>query len=116
MTMLFNLNTEIETLLSNFSVPVSYMFYEGSADTYITYMQTDKDNTLAGDNCILGAVQYYDFDIYSKGNYLNVIASLIDTMTAGGWTYQPSRDGPDQYERDTKFFHKTICLAKESEV
>ena len=114
--MLFNFNEEIESLLSGLGVPVSFMFYEGDADTYITYMQLDKDNTLAGDDEILGCVQYYDFDVYSKGNYLNVISTLIDTLTAAGWTYNPSRDSPDLYERDTKYFHKTICLAKESEV
>jgi len=114
--MLFNFNEEIESLLSGLGVPVSFMFYEGDADTYITYMQLDKDNTLAGDDELLGCVQYYDFDVYSKGNYLNVISNLIDTLTAAGWTYNPSRDSPDLYERDTKFFHKTICLAKESEV
>ena len=114
--MIFNFNVEIETLLSDLGVPVAFMFYDGNADTYVTYMQLDKDNTLAGDDEVIGCVQYYDFDIYSKGNYLNVIENLIDIMVAAGWAYQPSRDSPDLYERDTKFFHKTICLAKESEV
>lgn len=114
--MLFNLNTEIETALSNFGVPIAFMYYEGDADTYITYMQSDKTNVLAGDDGILGCVQYYDFDVYSKGNYLQLIDNLITTMTNLGWTYQPNRDSPDLYERDTKYYHKTICLCKESEV
>ena len=114
--MIFNKNAEIETLLSNLGVPVAFMFYEGDADTYVTYMELDKDNTLAGDDAILGCVQYYDFDVYSKGNYLNVISNLIDIMTAAGWTYQPSRDSPDLYEGETRFFHKRICIGKESEV
>jgi hypothetical protein len=79
-------------------------------------MQTDKDSVLAGEDEVIGCVQFYDFDIFSKSNYLNVINTLIDTMVAAGWTYQPSRDSPDMYERDTKYYHKTICLAKESEV
>lgn len=114
--MLFNFNEEIESLLSNIGVPVSFMFYEGDADAYITYMQLDKDNALACEDEVVGCVQYYDFDIYSKGNYLNIINNLIDIMVEAGWTYQPSRDSPDLYERDTKYYHKTICLAKESEV
>lgn len=116
---MFNLNAEIESLLTGqngLGVPVSFMFYDGTEDTYVTYMQLDKDNVLAGDDTILGAVQYYDFDVYSKGNYLTVISNLINIMTAAGWTYQPSRDSPDMYERDTKFYHKTICIAKETEV
>jgi hypothetical protein len=114
--MIFNYNQEIETLLSGLGVPVSFGFYDGNAETYVTYMQLDKDNVLAGDDAVLGCVQYYDFDVYSKGNYLNVISNLIDIMTAAGWTYQPSRDSPDLYERDTQYYHKTICIAKESEV
>lgn len=113
---MFNFNTEIETTLSTLGVPVSFMFYEGNADTYVTYMQLDKDSVLAGDDTILGCVQFYDFDVYSKGNYLTVVNNLISLLTAQGWTYNPSRDSPDLYERDTKYFHKTICLAKESEV
>lgn len=116
---MFNFNVEIETVLNGengLGVPVSFMFYEGTENTYVTYMQLDKDSVEAGDDSILGCVQYYDFDIYSKGNYLSIISRLIELMTAAGWTYQPSRDSPDLYERDTKLFHKTICLAKESEV
>ena len=112
----FMLNTEIEAILSNLGVPVAFMFYEGDADTYITYMQLDKDNVLAGDDEILGCVQFYDFDVYSKTNYLTTINNLIDAMQEAGWTYQPSRDSPDMYERDTRYYHKTICIAKETEV
>lgn len=111
-----NFNAEIEEVLQGIGVPVAFMFYEGAEDTYITYMQLDKDGAIAGDDKVLACVQYYDFDVYSKGNYLGLVQSLIETMVAAGWTYQPSRDSPDLYERDTKFFHKTICFAKESEV
>lgn len=110
------LNTEIENLLKNIGCPVAYMFYEGNADTYITYQQTFIEDTLAGDDALIYGVYCYDFDIYSKTNFINLAVSLINTMTAAGWTYQPSRNSPDLYERDTKFYHKTICLARESEV
>lgn len=115
---MFNFNAEIETILNGVNglkVPVAYMFYDGDAETYVTYMQMDKDGALFGDDNIIGCVIYYDFDIYSKGNYLNVANKIIQLMAAAGWTYQPSRDSPDFYDRDTKYYHKTICLAKESE-
>ena len=113
---MFNFNSEIESTLSSLGVPVSFMFYEGNATTYVTYMQLDKDNALAYEDEVRGCVQYYDFDVYSKGNYLTVVSNLINLMVEAGWTYQPSRDSPDMYERDTKYYHKTICFAKESEV
>ena len=112
----YTFNKEIETALSNLGVPVAYMFYEGNENTYVTYMQIDKADALAGDDAILGCIQYYDFDVYSTGNYFTVVDNLIKALTEIGWTYQPSRDSPDLYERDTKLYHKTICLAKESEV
>lgn len=113
---MFNYNAEIETTLQNLGIPVAFMFYEGNSEDYVTYMQSDKEGSLFGDDAILGCIQYYDFDVYSKGNYLNIVANLIDLMSKAGWTYQPSRDSPDLYERDTKYYHKTICFAKESEV
>lgn len=113
--MVYDYNGEIETLLSGLKVPVSFMFYEGDADTYVVYSQMSKENSLAGEDKVIGCVIYYDFDIYSKSNYLALQKEIIDTMVAGGWTYEPSRESPDLYERDTRFFHKTIVLAKESE-
>jgi hypothetical protein len=113
---MFNFNAEIESTLSTLGVPVSFMFYYGSATTYVTYMQLDKDGTLYADDEIQGTVQYYDFDIYSKGNYFTVVDKIIELLTGAGWTYTPSRDSPDLYERDTKYYHKTLCFAKESEV
>ena len=113
---MFNFNSEIETALKNIGVPVRYMFYDGNADTFITYQQVDKESVLAGDDSILGCVQYYDFDVYSKGNYFSLVTTLIQTMTAAGWTYSPDRDSPDLYERDTRFYHKVISMCKESEV
>lgn len=113
---MFNLNTEIESILGELKVPYGFGVYRGDADTYITYTQTYKENPLYGDDEILGVIQVYDFDIYSKGNYLGVANDLIAAFTAAGWTYAPTRDSADMYEADTKFFHKTICLIKESEV
>ena len=33
---MFNYNEEIETTLSELGVPVSFMFYEGNADAFVT--------------------------------------------------------------------------------
>ena len=113
--MVYSYNSEIETLLKDLKVPVSYMFYEGSENTYITYQQESQENSFAGDDQVRGFVIYYDVDIYSKGNYESLVADVIKAFIDGGWVYQPSRVSPDLYERDTKFFHKTLSFAKESE-
>ena len=115
------MNEEIETMLNNFTVnnqviPVSFLRYDGHATTYITYMETDKDNSYSGDDEILGYIDYYDLDIYSKKNYLDIVKELKKTFKNNGWTWQPGRDSQDLYEDDTGYYHKTLCFAKEIQI
>ena len=107
------MNELIEQLFAEFSVPVSFLYYDGNETSYVTYQQTDSDSVLAADNTIINYVDYYDFDIYSKGNYFPIVESVKEILTAGGFIWQPSRSSADMYEKDTKYFHKTLCFAIE---
>lgn len=114
------MNSLIETIFTNFQVnnvniPVSFLRYNGELTTYITYQLTDIDNSFSGDDELLGYVDYYDFDIYSKGNYLSIVESVKNLLKANGFVWQPSRSSADMYEDDTGYFHKTLCFAKERE-
>lgn len=112
------MNELIQTIFTDFyvdgvSIPVKFLRYNGKSTTYVTYMETDIDNSYAGDNEILGYVSYYDFDIYSKENYLNIVESIKKIMKDNGFIWQPSRTSQDMYEDDTGFYHKTLCFAIE---
>lgn len=112
------MNSTIETMFNNFyvdgkEIPVSFKRYDGKSTTYVTYMQLDNDNSLSAEDEIINYVSYYDFDIYSKGNYLNIVKRIKEIMRANGWKWQPSRDSEDMYENDTGYFHKTLCFAIE---
>lgn len=107
------MNELIERIFKEFMCPVSFLFYGGKATTYVTYQQTDADSTLCGDNELLNYVDYYDFDIYSKGNYFPIIEAVKKILTANGFMFQPSRSSGDMYETDTKYYHKTLCFAIE---
>ena len=114
------MNSLIETIFQNFivddkKIPVSFMRYNGNKTTYITYMYYDSDNSFSGDDELLGWVDYYDFDIYSKGNYLNIIESVKSVMKQNGFMFQPSRSSQDMYEDDTGYFHRTLSFEKERE-
>ena len=107
------MNELIESILSNFTVdgvqiPVSFMFYEGHGEPYVVYMGQDKNNSLSGDDELIGYVDYYDFDVYSTGNYLNIIESLKDVLESNGFVWQPSRSSQDFFETDTGYYHKTL--------
>lgn len=114
------MNQLIETIFENFkvddvSIPVSFLKYPGKKTTYITYQQENADNSFSGDNELLGYVDYYDFDIYSKGNYLKIVEEVKKLMKQNGFTWQPSRSSGDLYEADTGYFHKTLNFAIERE-
>ena len=115
------MNELIETIFANFTVdevqiPVSFMYYEGHGEPYVVYMQQDADRSLSGDDELIGYVDYYDFDVYSKGNFLNVIESVKAILKANNFIWQPSRSSQDFYETDTGYYHKTLNFAYLKEV
>lgn len=110
------MNELIEILFKDFTVdgvkiPVSLLYYEGHGEPYITYMQTDADSSYSGDDELLGYADYYDFDIYSKGDYTSIVKSVKSILKANDFVWQPSRTSPDMYETDTGYYHKTLCFA-----
>lgn len=110
------MNELIETIFANFTVdnvaiPVSFLYYEGHDQPYITYMQQDADNSLSGDDDLIGYVDYYDFDVYAKGNFLKIIERVKELLKNNGFVWQPSRTSADMYEVETGYFHKTLNFA-----
>lgn len=113
---MINLNELIHTLFEQFSVdgqdiPVCFMRYKGHGEPYVTYMELDCDNSMSADDDLVGYVAYYDFDIYSKGNYFPIIESVKELLKNNGFVWQPSRSSPDMYEDETGYYHKTLCFA-----
>ena len=109
------MNALIETIFNGFTIdgveiPVKYMVYKDHKDTYVTYCQTYADNSYSGDDELLGYVEFYDFDVYSKGNYFNVIEQIKEKLKANGFEWQPARDSSDMYEAETGYYHKTLCF------
>ena len=110
------MNELIEQIFANFRVgrtdiPVVYMYYEGHGEPYVTYMQQDADGSLSGDDELIGYVDYYDFDVYAKGNYFAIVESVKSILEENGFVWQPSRSSQDMYEVDTGYYHKTLNFA-----
>lgn len=109
------MNALIETIFSGFTVdeveiPVKYMVYNGHKTTYVTYCQTYADNSYSGDDELLGYVEFYDFDVYSKGNFTKIIEQIKEKLKANGFEWQPARDSADMFEPETGYYHKTLCF------
>lgn len=110
------MNELIESIFNNFivdgvSVPVSFLHYEGHGEPYVTYMNQDADGSLSGDDELLAYVDYYDFDVYSKGNFFAIVERVKELLKANGFKYQPSRSSQDMFEADTGYYHKTLNFA-----
>lgn len=111
------MNSEIEAIFEGFTVDgveisVSFMFYDGDDDSWIVYSNVDNYHSYSGDDELLGYVTYYDFEIYSKGNYLNILQAVKALLIEHGWSFQPAKSSMENYDRDTRVYSKTLCFAK----
>ena len=115
------MNNLIEKTLSGFTVNGKFLRYNGTEDLrydgteemYITYMETDAESTLHGDDELLNYIEYYDFDIYTNGIYKAIIKALKVLLASVGFMWEPDRSSADMYEDDTKYYHKTLCFSIE---
>lgn len=112
------INELIESIFANFAVdgktvPVSFLRYDGKSTTYVTYQQTHADNSFSADDGLEAYVDFYDFDIYSKSNYMSIVEAIKTKLKDNGFTWQPSRSSGDFYEDDTGYYHKTLSFAIE---
>ena len=120
-----NPNGLIQQIFEDFSVngeviPVSFLRFNGDPktvpDAYVTYQQTDSLEPLLGDDELLNYVDFYDFDIYSKGNYIPIAEAIKEKLTANGFMWQPTRSSGDMYEDDTGYYHKTLSFSIERSI
>ena len=110
------MNELIETIFANFKVdnvdiPVSFLRYDGNKTTYVIYQAINVNETLDGDDELQAYVEYYDFDIFRKGNYFGIINGLNEIFQKNGFKWQPSMSSGDLYEDDTGYYHKTLCFS-----
>lgn len=107
------MNELIMSLFENFTVngvliPVKYLYYMGHGEPYVVWMQEDATNSLTGDDSLIGYADYYDFDIYSKGNFLEIVEEVKRILTEAGFVWQLSKSSSDMYEVETGYYHKTL--------
>lgn len=95
------------------SIPVALIRYDGKADSYVIFSREDDTGAYSADDELQGWWTYYDFDVYSKKNYLRIADAVRDRLEAAGWVWQPDSSNFDMYEADTGFYHATLNFAHE---
>lgn len=112
------MNELIETIFDGFQVdgldiPVKFLRYNGNSTTYVTYMQTHANDSLSADDELINYMEYYDFDIYSKGDYTDIVEAVIQKLEENNFRWRPSWSSSDMFEDDTGYYHKTLNFAIE---
>lgn len=110
------MNEEIEKALMNLEddgkkVPVYFLNYTGKGETYVTYNSSGDFPALAADDDLLNSVIDYDVHIFSQSNYGMIEAAVKALLKKNGWTWTGSSE--DQFEPDTKYYHKVNSFQKE---
>ena len=95
-------------------IPVKLLYYNGHGESYVVFMQTDADESLSGDDHLIGYADYYDLDVYTQGN-LNAIVEAVKRIMVdeGDWVWQVARTSQDFFDQETGYYHKTLSFAKE---
>lgn len=106
------MNSDIETIFTGFTTPVFFMRYTGTAKTYITYQEIEALDYFDAEDDMQYVRHIYDFDIFSKGDFTDLIASVKSLMKQNGWEWLPDNSSSDMYEVDTGYYHKTLSFAK----
>ena len=112
-----NINPILEKAFANFEVdglliPIAPNIYKGAASTYLTYYTWNTQPELSVDDkpSIIGT--YGTIDIYSKGNFKNIIIEVRKKIEEIGFTWTGT--SAEDYEEDTGLYHIPIEFCVES--
>jgi hypothetical protein len=93
----------VKETLETLGVTVKRLKYKGQAKTYIEYMLVVcQDISFSDDEA--DATEYnYRADIYSKNNYMELLAQIKQTLKAAG--FSDIVVNPETFENDTGYYH-----------
>lgn len=111
------MNEEIKSILGNSlliggeETPIAHLRYNGNAKKYVTWTITDESPALFANDEMLCSICSVDVDIFSEGNYLDVVKEIKQKMKKNDWIW--TGDSEEMYEEDTKLYHRTCSFEKE---
>ena len=92
-------------------IPVAHLRYKGASKKFVTWTMLDESPALSANDEVLCSICPVDVDVYSEGNYLDIIKEIKQKMKNNEWVW--TGDSAEMYEEDTKLYHKTCTFEKE---
>lgn len=111
------MNNKILEIFKDFEVdgvkiPVKFLKHKGNEETYITFTGLGESPAHNyDDECKYTSTQF-DFDIYTKCNYLNILKAVKQKLKENNFNW--IEDSNDMYEEDTGYFHKVTTFEIEN--
>lgn len=106
-----NINPILERIFKDFEVdgkniPIAFLNYTGKSDTYLIYYTWfDKPEDFYDDEHHT-EVAYGTIDIFSKGNFKNILRQVKNKLKQNGFTW--TDNGPETFEHETGYYHVPV--------
>lgn len=103
-----SLNSLIINTLNPLGVPVRFhtlLEEDGNPDTYITFFEYNQRGHLYGDDIELKSSHSVQVDVWSLGNYLDLVKQVKEKLKEIGFTRTFETD---IYESETGTYHKVL--------
>lgn len=92
-------------------ISIAHLRYKGNSKRFVTWTLLNEVPMLSANDEPLCSVCSVDIDIFSDGNYLDIIKEIKNKMKNAEWVW--TGDSPEMYEDDTGLYHKTCSFEKE---
>ena len=114
------MNEELKTLfgdginVNDKIIPIAHLRYSGKAKQFITWQTLGETPILSANDEQLFSVGSVDIDVFSDGNYLDIVKAIKLLMKNNEWIW--TGDSPEMYEDDTELYHLTSTFEKERNI
>lgn len=107
------LNSLIISTLSPLGVPVAFARYNNTADTYIVFTEYNQASRMNADDDELITKHFFQVDVFSKGNYLQLTQDVKRLMKQAGFGRMFESE---TYDDDMQRFRKIIRFNYENTI
>ena len=98
-------------IIGDEQIPVAHLRYKGKSKKFVTWTITGEIPALSANDEDLCSICSLDVDIFSDGNYLDIVREIKRKMKNNDWVWV--EDSEEMYEDDTELYHKTCSFEKE---
>lgn len=111
------MHEEVKSILGNVlkikdkNIPVEHLHYTGTSKTYVTWTLLEENPNFFANDEVLYSICPVDIDIFSDGNYLDILSEIKKKMLAKEWIW--TGDSEEQFHEETGLYYRTCSFEKE---